>query len=74
MKHKKLLVVLPLLLLTGCATPSMIDANAVAPLWQDVATRHDKLVQESTLSTQEKQIALNSSKELMLVLDAAITK
>ena len=74
MKHKKLLALVPVLFLVGCTIPSMIDANAVAPLWQDVAARHDKLVQESSLSIQEKQIALNSTKELMLVLDAAIAK
>jgi hypothetical protein len=72
MKRKLTFAVAALLCLGGCATPSMIDANAVAPLWTEVAQRHDKLVVESTLSPQEKQIALNSTKELMAVLNAAI--
>lgn len=69
---KNFLIVGLLFLGSGCKANKAIDAESIYPLVQIVCERHDAYVNaDDSLTMEAKTFYLNSSRELMELLDAA---
>lgn len=70
-----LALILAIVPLAGCTCKGMVRAEAVAPLIEDVAKRHDALVEaDAGMTEAQKEVALRSTEILRRLMEEALAE